>query len=257
MELKNVAVQIKAVGDGTNGLGLGQFTAYASVFGNVDSYRDMVIKGAFSDTLAAWQKAGTPIPVYWSHLMSADPLMNLGEITKAVEDEHGLLVTAQLDVEENPKAAYVHRLLKGGRVKQMSFAYDVEEAAWVHSDDLGDYQELRKLKLHEVSVVPVGANQETEVIGVKAAASALLAAKAGRVLSAKNLTSLREARDAIDAVITAASSEEDDQEKASDGGASKDEAGRLPGKSEAPAGTSSVDSLAAQINLIELEGMTL
>lgn len=253
MELKNVTVKVKAVGDGDNGLALGQFTAYASVFGNIDSYRDMVVKGAFADTLAEWKSSGDPIPLYWSHLMSADPMMNLGEITSASEDDHGLLVTGQLDLDGNEKAAYVHRLLKGGRVKQMSFAYDVQEAAWVHSDEVGDYQELRKLKLHEVSIVPVGANQETEVLGVKAAADALLSSKAGRVLSAKNLTSLRDARDAIDAVIASA---EQDQDDTSGKGAKSDEAGRSPGKSDEPR-TPSVDDLAAELTLIELEGATL
>ena len=90
----------------------------------------------------------------------------------------------------------MHRLLKGRRVTQFSFAYDIDEAAWVEKD--GDsWYELRKLSVHEVGPTPIGANQETELLAVKAAAQHterfVADVKAGRVLSAKNETTLRDA----------------------------------------------------------------
>ena len=142
----------------------GQFTGYASVFCNIDSYGDIVVKGAFAESLAAFGENGAGIPVYWSHRMD-DPHMNIGMTVSAIEDEHGLKVTVQLDL-ESPTGAYVHKLIKQGRVTQMSFAYDVLEAAEVKVEDRWAY-ELRKLKVHEISVVPVGANQETELLAVK------------------------------------------------------------------------------------------
>lgn len=209
MPIKSTIAQVKAVGE-ADGLQAGQFAAYASVFNNKDSYGDVVMPGAFTDTLAEWKASGAPIPLYWSHLMGADPEMNLGHIVEAVEDEKGLLVTAQLDVDNNPKANYVHQLLKGGRVRQMSFAYDIVEGAPAKSEQNGDYYQLSKLKLHEVSVVPIGANQETEILGVKTSAGNLReAVKAGRVISSKNLDALKSARDSIDAVIVAAESTDD------------------------------------------------
>lgn len=148
----------------TDELEEGQFAGYASVFGNIDSYGDIVVKGAFADSLKEYGEAGAGIPSYWSHRMD-DPHMNIGQTVSAVEDEHGLKVTVQLDL-ESPTGAYVHKLIKQGRVTQMSFAYDVLEAAEVKVDDRWAY-ELRKLKVHEVSVVPVGANQETALLAVK------------------------------------------------------------------------------------------
>ena len=142
----------------------GQFTGYASVFGNVDSYGDVVVKGAFAKSLATFGANGAGIPCYWSHRMD-DPHMNIGATVTAVEDDRGLKVTVQLDL-ESATGAYVHKLIKQGRVTQMSFAYDVLEAAEVKADDRWVY-ELRELKIHEVSVVPVGANQETELLAVK------------------------------------------------------------------------------------------
>jgi len=218
VNLKTAKVQIKAGPE--DGLEDGQFVAYCSVFGNVDSYGDVVMAGAFTDTLADWQGAKGLLPVLWGH-DTQDPFSNIGSVTEAVEDAKGLKVTAQLDL-ESPKAAQVYRLLKGGRVSSMSFAYDVVEGGPAKSEALGDYFELRKLKLYEVSVVPVGANDQTEILAIKAAVDALTAGvKAGRVLSTANEKALRavheqmmEAASQMDDVMSSMT----DQEKTSTDG---------------------------------------
>ncbi|CAM3214170.1 HK97 family phage prohead protease [Prescottella defluvii] len=148
-----------------DGLAEGQFVAYASVFGNVDSYGDVVEPGAFTETLNAWAAKGAPIPLLFGHNM-ADPDFNIGHVVKAEEDGHGLKVLCQLDL-ESPKGAQVHRMLKGKRVDNLSFAYDVLDSQPVKSEELGNYVSLKKLDLHEVSVVPIGANRATSVVAVK------------------------------------------------------------------------------------------
>lgn len=171
MLTKTIDVEIKAIGDEGNG----SFQAYASTFDVVDSYGDMVIKGAFLDSLAEYGKDGEGIPLYWRHRMD-DPFMLIGKTLKAHEDDHGLWVECSLLDTNNAKQTYA--LLKAGLVRQMSFAYDVLEGAWVDRkpEDGGSYYELRKLRIHEVSVVPVGANQETEILAVKSARDAAIAA---------------------------------------------------------------------------------
>lgn len=204
MKTKYLPVSVKAGPD--DGLQEGQFVAYASVFGNVDSYGDVVVKGAFADDLEQWKASGYPIPLLFGHNMY-DPDYNLGS-ADAVEDDHGLLVTGTLDL-ENPKSAQTYRLIKGKRINQMSFAYDVIESGQVTKDG-ETVTELRKVKLYEVSVVPVGANQETEILAVKSSALALISgAKEGRVLAAKHIDSLRSAQEAIGAVIAAAEGSDD------------------------------------------------
>lgn len=218
MLTKNATVQLKAGPD--DGLAEGQFTAYASVFGNVDSYGDVVVKGAFANDLARWEKSGTNIPLLFGHNMS-DPDFNIGHVLQAQEDEVGLKITAQLDL-ENPKAKQVYRMLKGRRINQMSFAYDVLEGENVKMDG-GDVFELRDLRLYEVSVVTVGANQETEILAVKQAADLAdrmsASIKAGRVLSAKNESELRSAHEAIGRVLSVLDGTSDEQ-KASEPGPS-------------------------------------
>lgn len=143
----------------------GTFTGYASVFGNVDSYGDKVVPGAFTESLKSFGESGSGIPCYWSHQMS-DPMMCIGWTKSAVEDEHGLKVDVQLDL-DNPNGAQAYKLIKAGVVGQMSFAFEIEDYADVKTEEDGSHTELRKLKIFEVSLVQVGANQATELLDVK------------------------------------------------------------------------------------------
>lgn len=249
MLTKSAPIKLKAGPD--DGLEEGQFTAYASVFGNVDSYGDVVMPGAFAKDLASWQKSGNPIPLLFGHNMS-DPDYNLGAVLSAEEDAVGLKITAQLDL-ENPKALQTYRMLKGRRINQMSFAYDeIESGPATHDGD--HVWELRELKLYEVSVVTIGANQETEILAVKSLPSiaerTLRDIKAGRVLSSKNEGELRGAHEAIGRVLSALESTSD-EEKASGKGPSRQdsEASDSRGASQEP----SVDTSALELLELDIE----
>lgn len=166
-QFKTKAFNVKAASEEDAVAGI--FEGYAAVFGNKDSYGDIILPGAFADSLATYGKDGAGVPCYWSHQVS-DPMKNIGVTLSAIEDDHGLRVRVQLDL-DNPNGAYVHKLLAEGRATQMSFMYTIVEGAWVDkaADEGGSYYELRKLNLWEVSVVALGANQETEIISVKTA----------------------------------------------------------------------------------------
>jgi HK97 family phage prohead protease len=281
---KNAPVQIKAAGS-DDGLAEGQFRALVSVFNNVDSTGDMVMPGAFAKTLSEWSESGDPIPVYWSHRMD-DPEFLIGQVLQASETDAGLEVLGQLDVEDgSPKARAAYRALKGRRTTQFSFAYDVIDGGPVEKDGQ-EYQELRELKLSEVSTTPIGANDQTALLAVKRWAestpqvSALnainpadyaqlsLGLKSGRTLSAKNESTLRDAVDALASAVThiksVLASLDSGQEpsggkanasEASDTGPAKDEE-PTRAKSEEPTRRTSVDTWTAQLNLTALEVQT-
>ena len=215
-----VTLQLKA--GPADGLADGQFTAYASVFGNIDSCGDVMVRGAFANTLAQWADSGNPIPLLFAHEMN-DPDYNIGYVITAEEDNIGLLVTCQLDL-ENPKAKQVYRLIKGRRIDQMSFAYDVIQSTETYGPGEAEVTEILEVKLYEVSVVTVGANQETEILAVKRAAEfadrVTASVKAGRVLSAKNENELRSAHQAIGRVLSVLDGTTDEQ-KASEPGPSR------------------------------------
>lgn len=178
MPTKNVAIKVKATAAEDSTLADGEFIALASVFNNIDLVGDVVKPGAFTDDLKTWAASGDVIPVYWGHRMD-DPSMNIGSVVEATETDEGLQVKAQLDL-ETPQGAQVYRLLKGRRVNRMSFAYDVVDAGFGEFDGQ-DVYELRKLKVHEVSVVQVPANPLAVVQEVKSRSRERRKAKLARV----------------------------------------------------------------------------
>lgn len=144
----------------------GEIKAYAATFDRIkDSYGDIIAPGAFAKTLSDWQESGHPIPLLFGH-RTDDPRMNLGSVVEASEDERGLLIKAQFD-ETSDIAQYTRKLVKEGRLTKLSFAYDVLDSAPVVLADGTKANELRELKLYEISLVPIPANQLTEVLEVK------------------------------------------------------------------------------------------
>lgn len=200
MKVKQFDTAVKAAGP-DDGLKEGQFRALVSVFGNEDSVGDVVMPGAFSDDLAAWKDSGDPLPIIWAHDWRS-PESHIGHALDAKETSLGLEVLAQLDEvdleDPHSRTSKVYRLLKGRRVKQMSFAYDVLEGGWAERDGHEVY-ELRRLKVHEAGPCLLGANQETELLAVKAHDIAARL-KAGDTIDLDQLTG---AYDALGAVIEA------------------------------------------------------
>jgi HK97 family phage prohead protease len=184
---KAARVLVKAVGptdpdaepDSESGLGPGEFSALVSVFGNVDSYGDVVMEGAFAEVLADYLARGVPIPIVWSHDWT-DPYSHIGHAdAKDVEETaEGLLVKrGVLDINSPvevaaAKAQQIHRLMVQRRVQQFSFAFDVGDAGWGvrgEGDTEREVFELRKFAaLHEVGPCLVGVNRDTRLDDVKA-----------------------------------------------------------------------------------------
>lgn len=176
MQTKSTVTSFK-----TDGLQDGEFIAYPSTFTRTpDDYGDVVAKGAFTDTIKDWKTSGKTLPVMYMHKMD-DPNYNIGAVEDMGEDDHGWWIKAKLD-DDNPIAQRVHELIKAGRLSQMSFAFDVLDSAPVKLEDGTKARELRKVKVYEASVVPVGANQDTSIEAIKSAPEE----KDGQALSASN-----------------------------------------------------------------------
>lgn len=236
MKTKAFTIELKEAPAGDSPAA-GIFTGYASIFNNIDSYGDMVIPGAFTESLKTFGEAGANIPCYWGHQME-DPMKCIGWTTSAEEDERGLKVTVQLDL-DNPNGAQAYKLIKAGVVNQMSFAYEVQEGSWVDSKEedphgWGGYYELRKLKIFEVSLVQVGANQETELLDVK---DRLARVKAGRKISATNEKKLNQAIALISEVLETDTPEEGSSEEPDDGKAEERESAKAEDQTQAKART--------------------
>lgn len=257
MLTKSVPVtHVKAGED--DGLAEGQFEALVSVVGNKDAYGDVVVSGAFDDTLAEWKASGNPIPVIWSHGYG-EATNHIGYLIdaaeKTIDGKTGLWVKGQLDTGPDPEDAQARKaakLLRGKRVTQFSFSYDVLDGAVAKSDELGDYYELRKMKLYEVGPTLIGANSETELLNAKAIQALAVEVKAGRVISAKNESLLRTAHESIGSVLEALDATSNDDGKAKADEPAKDEEPDAA-KSEEPMRLISADLSALQS--IELDAL--
>lgn len=252
---KTYPVEVRAVGDGK-----GQVEAIVSVFGNVDLGGDRVVKGAFTKSIERWKSSGTPVPVIFNHSWG-DLWSHIGAVDSLEETEQGLKATYTLDVDDNPAAAQVYRLMKRGSLKEHSFAYTVAKNRTA-KDGAND---LLELDIIEVGPTLKGMNPDTEVLAVKSALEAVTVAhekadaaevstaqfdgagvKAGRVVSKANEAKLRSAMDAIAQVLSSLGTADAEETEKSD----EDEAGKAV---EAEASKSSDPELLSLITRIHQE----
>ena len=161
MTIKTKTVEVKADADN------GSIVGYAATWTRTpDSYGDVIVKGAFAESIERIQAEGKALPLLWNH-DSYKLDSYIGTVTKLEEDEHGLLFEATFDATDNAQRA--RELAMDGRLCKFSFAYDVKERADVQLEDGRLANELRKLDIHEVSLVMYPANRDTSVVEVKSA----------------------------------------------------------------------------------------
>lgn len=144
----------------------GTVTGYASTWTREpDSYGDVVAKGAFAEHIAQIKEEGRVLPFLFNH-DSFNLNSYIGTVVELEEDDHGLKFTATFD--DTPEGQRARELTMDGRLCKFSFAYDVLEAGEITLEDGRKANELRKLKIHEVSLVMYPANPDTSVVSVKA-----------------------------------------------------------------------------------------
>ena len=205
MEKLYKSFELKA---GENGIVEG----YASTWTKTpDSYGDIVIKGAFTETLKKRKATGHPFPLCFNH----DFDQIIGAVFEAEEDDYGLKIRASFL--NTPAAQEKRELVKEGIVWQFSFAYSVlgAEAPTEEERKQGIVQKLTKLDLYEVSLVPVPANQTAIVTEVKNDEE--VEVKAGKRNSAKDEALIRDAISALQALLDTADEDQGEDEPKANG----------------------------------------
>ncbi|MGO5423059.1 phage major capsid protein [Bifidobacterium animalis] len=155
---------LKAI-DSVSDTGKGTFDALVSVYGVRDSQGDVIQPGAFAKSIAKWADGKNPIPVMYSHQWN-DPTATIGSVTGMRETTKGLVISAQLDL-DNPKGAQAYKLLKQGLIRE--FSVGGEESDLVREKtETGDYvTKVGNFDLWEVSLCLRGANRDTQLLSVK------------------------------------------------------------------------------------------
>jgi HK97 family phage prohead protease len=146
--------QIKAGTDGN-----GTISGYFSVFGNIDRANEIVVKGAFNDTINEFLKSGyIAVNHDWGAVPVAIPL-------QAYEDEIGLFVTAEFHgtaKAQEIRQTVQERIAKGKDVK-CSIGYQVKDADY----NTEGVRLLKSVELFECSIVNTPANPRAALTGVK------------------------------------------------------------------------------------------
>jgi HK97 family phage prohead protease len=139
----------------------GTIEGYASIFGNVDSYGEIVEPGAFVKSLDRSQKSGRKIKMLWQH----DPHQPIGVWDELAEDKKGLKVRGRLLIDQSPKAREAHGLLQAGALDGLSIGYRTIKSG--PKEGKSGVISLTELDLLENSVVTFAANERARVEVVK------------------------------------------------------------------------------------------
>jgi len=150
----------------------GAFAGYASVFGQVNSYGDVVAKGAFRETLKGWKGRKKLPPMLLQHGMGAflggdaGDLVPLGRWTAMEEDDTGLRVEGRLIAMDTERGRTVYGALKEGVLDGLSIGFTAKEWS-VGTKAEEPRRTLKKVELWEVSLVTFPADESARIREVR------------------------------------------------------------------------------------------
>ena len=137
----------------------GVFEGYASVFQREDLGKDIVLPGAFGESLKA--RPPSSVRMLYQH----DPLEPIGVWQDIREDGQGLLVRGKLSLSV-PRARDIHSLMRDGAIDGLSIGFTPLGGK---RDRKTGIRRLEKIDLWEISVVTFPMLPEARVHDVKAA----------------------------------------------------------------------------------------
>jgi HK97 family phage prohead protease len=188
----------------------GVIEAIVSVFGNIDSYNERVMLGAFAKSISHKFPTGVLAHDWDNPVATTITIEELApgdkRLPEQIKSNGGLLIRGQF-FQDIPSSWETFKKIQRGLFREFSIGYNVIKDGFVDG-----VRELYELELHEWSPVLVGANPATALLGVKSAgfderveslvteiretlsyteARADMRIKAGRVLSARNVGALQ------------------------------------------------------------------
>ena len=139
----------------------GTVEGYASLFGEIDQARDMVMRGAFAQTLA--QRNIRRIPMLFQH----DPSEPVGIWLELREDHRGLFARGRL-IPEVARGRELLSLLRAGAIDGLSIGFRTSKA---RIDPRTRIRRLLAVDLWEISIVTFPLLAGARVRAVKQATS--------------------------------------------------------------------------------------
>jgi HK97 family phage prohead protease len=150
-EVKFTSLDLKSVD------GEGSFEGYASIFNREDMSRDVVLPGAFAESLR--QRGATGVKMLFQH----DANQPIGVWSALHEDARGLYAKGRL-MPEVGKAREVHALMRAGALDGLSIGFRTVKG---RRDRATGVRRLEQVDLWEISVVTFPLLPEARVAAMK------------------------------------------------------------------------------------------
>ena len=151
-EIKSFPFEVKATTEENN---IFTFEGYASTFNNVDHGDDIVIRGAFSNSLTK----NSQVPILWQHQMSEV----IGVSVQLYEDDKGLFIKGNLPKDDTLVSGRIIPQMKVGSIKEMSIGFFTKN----YDRAKDGIRLLKEIDLFEVSLVTKAMNSQALVTGFK------------------------------------------------------------------------------------------
>lgn len=200
----------------------GNFTGYGAIFGNVDAYKDIIDTGAFKRTIKNHNQV---VPILFNH----DPNKEIALTNAMQEDTYGLLLSGKLYISDEPKMdlrdareTYIKMKHRQAANKPIGMSIGYDTIQDYKDKENQEIRHLKEIKLWETSIVTFPANELALITGVKSLDEDGLSRiiewckevdtielKEGRVLSGNNRSLVKNAIDALMALLEAAEPKSD------------------------------------------------
>jgi HK97 family phage prohead protease len=151
-EIKSFPFEVKATTEENN---IFTFEGYASTFNNVDHGDDIVIRGAFSNSLTK----NSQVPILWQHQMSEV----IGVSVQLYEDDKGLFIKGNLPKDDTLVSGRIIPQMRVGSIKEMSIGFFTKN----YDRAKDGIRLLKEIDLFEVSLVTKAMNSQALVTGFK------------------------------------------------------------------------------------------
>lgn len=144
-----------------------EVAVYLSKFNNIDSDNDMIVKGAFKQSLKQHgPNSSTNRRIQF--LRHHDWTKQIGVFTRLEEDENGLFAVGKLGTSTLGEDAW--KDYQEGIIREHSIGYQLipSKVKWVKDATMerGGYNMIQELKLFEGSAVTFGSNEMTNVVEI-------------------------------------------------------------------------------------------
>lgn len=148
----------------------GEFSGYASVYGNVDSHGDVVAPKAFDQGLADLKAEGRGVPMHLMHRIYGGDGLPVGVWNKIESDDKGLKVQGKISGMNTDFGQRIHALVKDGALGGLSIGFRVRKDGAVIGTKAGEPKRLLTgVDLKEISLVDSPSNALTRVDQIKSA----------------------------------------------------------------------------------------